>query len=74
MPEESWHYKRTCEHCGCIWAGLHCPHDGVQNRCPKCGKIPTVSSDECNCEFDWEDEEESPAFKLDNASADSPTG
>lgn len=38
---ESWHYKRKCRHCGFIWWGLHCPHDGYQNPCPKCKKLPT---------------------------------
>ncbi len=36
-PEESWHYKRTCENCGRVWWSLHCRHDGVQNPCPSCG-------------------------------------
>lgn len=39
-PESSWHYKRTCKNCGNIWYGLHCPHDGVQNPCPKCDMRP----------------------------------
>ena len=57
---ESWHYKRTCTHCGCVWAGLHCIHDGYQNPCGKCGKRPTPVETEvcCGCEFDWEDDEE----------------
>ncbi len=38
--EESWHYKRTCGACGCVWWGLHCPHDGIQNTCPECGVVP----------------------------------
>lgn len=39
--EESWHYKRTCLHCGHSWFGLHCRHDGVQNPCPGCDVRPT---------------------------------
>jgi hypothetical protein len=35
------HFLRTCERCGCIWEGLHCPHDGYQNRCPDCNLRPT---------------------------------
>lgn len=38
--EDSWHYKRTCEFCGEVWWGLHCPHDGVQNPCPRCCEAP----------------------------------
>lgn len=38
--EESYHYKRTCASCGEVWYGLHCPHDGYQNPCPKCGTRP----------------------------------
>ena len=50
-----WHYKRTCEYCGYVWGGLHCPHDGYQNPCPNCGKRPTVikKDDVCDCEFDY---------------------
>ncbi len=55
---ESWHYTRTCESCGCIWAGLHCPHDGHQNSCPECSVTPSVVQGDCECEFDWEDDEE----------------
>ena len=51
--EELLHYKRTCEFCGHVWGGLHCPHDGWQNPCPNCNKRPTVKKDECNCEFDY---------------------
>lgn len=40
-PEESWHYRRVCAHCGEAWWGLHCPHDGRQNPCPGCGVVPT---------------------------------
>jgi len=43
--EESWHYKRTCEFCGTTWYGLHCPHDGYQNPCVGCGRVPTVVVD-----------------------------
>ena len=39
---ESWHYLRECLACGATWHGLHCPHDGVQNPCPRCGKRPDV--------------------------------
>ena len=44
--EESWHYRRTCLHCGHTWYGLHCPHDGRQNPCPSCGIIPAVVHEE----------------------------
>ena len=54
--EESWHYKRTCVHCGYVWGGLHCPHESVQNPCVKCGKRPTMEYGECNCEFDYDEE------------------
>jgi hypothetical protein len=37
----SYHYRRECARCGCVWAGLHCPHDGAQNPCPDCGVRPT---------------------------------
>jgi hypothetical protein len=40
IEEESCHYKRTCAHCGNIWYGLHCPHDGIQNPCPRCKTLP----------------------------------
>ena len=43
--EESWHYLRTCLHCGYEWYGLHCPHDGIQNPCPCCGTVPEVVED-----------------------------
>ena len=58
MPdkEEYWHYRRTCEHCGHVWGGLHCIHDGYQNACPECGKRPTSvplkDGEVCDCEFD----------------------
>ena len=55
--EELWHYKRTCQYCGCVWGGLHCVHDGYQNPCPNCNQIPTVipldEDDVCDCEFDF---------------------
>lgn len=35
-PEESYHYRRECRHCGRVWWGLHCRHDGHQNPCPGC--------------------------------------
>ncbi len=38
--EESTHYLRKCTNCGHEWYGLHCPHDGYQNACPKCGVFP----------------------------------
>lgn len=38
--DESWHYRRACKWCGTVWWGLHCPHDGVQNPCPDCGRTP----------------------------------
>lgn len=57
MTAVFWHFKRTCEFCGYVWAGLHCPHDGYQNPCPKCKRRPTpVPEPEdvgvCSCEFD----------------------
>lgn len=39
--EESTHYLRECE-CGHRWYGHHCPHDGYQNPCSKCGKRPRL--------------------------------
>jgi hypothetical protein len=30
-------YPFTCPACGHSRAVNHCPHDGVQNRCPACG-------------------------------------
>jgi hypothetical protein len=55
IKEESWHYTRTCENCGYVWGGLHCPHDGYQNPCPKCGTrpVPVPSRSACDCEFDY---------------------
>jgi len=47
-----WHYWRICDHCGEKWGGIHCPHDGVQNVCPACGKYPDINHGECGCEFD----------------------
>jgi len=44
-PEPSWHYKRTCKHCGREWYGLHCPHEASQNPCPGCGVRPTPEPD-----------------------------
>jgi len=50
--DEYYHYHRTCLGCGKNWWGLHCPHDGYQNPCSKCGLIPaTVLDPDCNCEF-----------------------
>lgn len=34
-------YKRICSHCGDVWWGLHCIHDGYQNPCPNCHTRPT---------------------------------
>ena len=44
--EESCHYLRKCAHCGGEWWGLHCPHDGYQNPCPKCGIRPETEPEE----------------------------
>jgi hypothetical protein len=44
-PEDTWHFRRTCEACGTVWYGLHCPHDGYQNPCPGCGLRPAVVPD-----------------------------
>lgn len=44
--EESWHYLRMCVFCGRDWWGLHCPHDGYQNPCPKCGMRPIPRPEE----------------------------
>ena len=56
VEEELWHYARTCAHCGHVWGGLHCPHDGYQNPCPSCGTRPDAeegpADDFCDCEFD----------------------
>lgn len=41
-PDDDWHFLRRCLHCGETWWGLHCPHDGYQNPCPKCGVRPTT--------------------------------
>lgn len=57
LSEESWHFKRTCLHCGYVWGGLHCPHDGYQNPCPHCEKRPDCIDSECKCEFDWPEED-----------------
>lgn len=38
--DESFHFKRTCEHCNHTWYSLHCRHDGIQNPCPNCGVKP----------------------------------
>lgn len=42
---EGTHYLRRCARCGYEWFGLHCPHDGYQNPCPKCGKRPETVSE-----------------------------
>lgn len=43
--EEACHYLRVCPFCTAHWAGLHCPHDGVQNPCPLCGLRPPPVSE-----------------------------
>lgn len=53
--EPHWHFRRVCAECGNEWGGLHCPHDGYQNPCPKCGAVPAPvlePTEGCNCEFD----------------------
>lgn len=55
---ESVHYHRQCYQCGETWAGLHCPHDGYQNPCPKCGARPdTIAAErlarECLRQMRW---------------------
>lgn len=49
---KSWHYRRTCSGCGTVWYSLHCPHDGVQGRCPSCKLRPVAIIVECSCRFD----------------------
>jgi hypothetical protein len=44
--EESWHYLRECQECSDQWWGLHCPHDGWQNCCPRCGARPVTIEDQ----------------------------
>lgn len=44
--KRSWHFRRTCLHCGGEWMALHCPHDGYQNPCPICGRVPDVVPDD----------------------------
>ena len=51
--EESWHFLRTCLHCGHQWQGLHCRCDRRQNRCPACLERPTPVP--CPC-LDMSDE------------------
>ena len=56
-PDEFWLYWRTCLHCGVRWPGLHCPHDGYQNPCPNCDRLPVslpppIKNWDCQCEFD----------------------
>ena len=41
--EKSVHFLRTCVFCGHHWWGLHCPHDGIQNPCPNCCKVPATT-------------------------------
>ncbi len=51
--ESLWHFKRTCKRCGTGWAGLHCPHDLIQNPCPECHLVPIpIEPDNCECAFD----------------------
>lgn len=40
--EEPWHYLRRCQFCNHTWYGLHCPHDGHQNPCMGCDRVPEV--------------------------------
>lgn len=40
--DKSYHFKRICKNCKFEWYGLHCPHDGYQNPCPKCKIKPIV--------------------------------
>lgn len=51
--QEYTHYHRTCNYCGRNWWALHCPHDGIQNRCPSCNKKPKIVTPgrDCDCEF-----------------------
>lgn len=32
-------HRRTCGMCDFVWASSHCPHDGAQNPCRRCGWI-----------------------------------
>jgi hypothetical protein len=32
-------YETICAACGFTRITNHCPHDGVQNRCPECGHL-----------------------------------
>jgi hypothetical protein len=56
-PDKDWlddycHYNRVCINCGHVWWGLHCPHDGYQNPCPKCDIKPEpVVGGYCECDF-----------------------
>lgn len=38
--EQPTHYFRTCGRCGNKWEALHCPHEDLQNPCPKCAHKP----------------------------------
>lgn len=38
--DEGTHFLRSCTSCGTDWYSTHCPHDGVQGRCPHCDKRP----------------------------------
>lgn len=52
LEDYATHYERVCLMCGAVWLGLHCPHDGYQNPCPKCDTKPapktTLEEDTCN--------------------------
>jgi hypothetical protein len=43
--EESVDYLRECLRCSSRWYSLHCPHDGHQDACPRCGVVPDARSD-----------------------------
>lgn len=59
--DDPWHYRRRCDNCSGEWFSLHCPHDGIQTPCPKCGtrnkprEIENVRCDECGAS--WENTE-----------------
>ena len=60
IEELRTHYERICLFCGETWLGLHCPHDGYQNPCPNCGKMPeTISTfdtaNDCNGVIDTDE-------------------
>lgn len=50
LDNHSTHYEKVCTNCGECWFGLHCPHDGYQNPCPKCKTTPKqVEFGDCEC-------------------------